>query len=156
MPDSNASCIRLEREPSLRRSTIVTLGTRMSNPHERGGGSAARVTLPPDSNTNTKQIDCDPRQPIPVIFIPGVMGSLLLDRNNGNEIWNPPNSVSGSLSFAASGYFANAAERQTRYDPDAAVVSTFGEITTKGCDVSEKRHGAGAGAPCTAQATTQP
>ncbi|WP_230961901.1 esterase/lipase family protein [Burkholderia anthina] len=104
--------------------------------HERGGGSSARVTLTPHSNTCTKQIDCDPRQPIPVIFIPGVMGSLLLDRNTGNEIWSPPNSIAESLAFAASGYFANAAERQIRYDPYAAMVSAFGDVSTDGCDVS--------------------
>ncbi|WP_269509412.1 hypothetical protein [Burkholderia sp. IMCC1007] len=104
--------------------------------HERGGGSSARVTLTPDSNTCTKQIDCDPRQPIPVIFIPGVMGSLLLDRNTGEEIWSPPNGLRGSASFASSGYFANAAERQTRYDPHAAMVTPFGTISTNGCDLT--------------------
>ncbi|WP_446903483.1 esterase/lipase family protein [Burkholderia sp. YIM B11467] len=106
--------------------------------HEPGGGSSARVTLTPDSNTRAKEIDCDPRQPIPVIFIPGVMGSLLVDRNNGKEIWDPPNGITDSLSFAVSGYFENAAERQTRYDPHAAMVSAFGEVSTDGCDVSEE------------------
>ncbi|MBM2768415.1 hypothetical protein JQK92_18530 [Burkholderia anthina] len=64
------------------------------------------------------------------------MGSLLLDRNTGEEMWNPPNGLSGAVSFASSGYFANAAERQARYDPRVAVVSPFGNISTKGCDVT--------------------
>ncbi|VVU53183.1 esterase/lipase family protein [Burkholderia anthina] len=121
-----------ESNSTNKKAKTVTIQTQ----HERGGGSSARVTLTPDSNTCTKEINCDPRQPIPVIFIPGVMGSLLLDRNTGEEMWNPPNGLSGAVSFASSGYFANAAERQARYDPRVAVVSPFGNISTKGCDVT--------------------
>ncbi|WP_243772026.1 esterase/lipase family protein [Burkholderia anthina] len=121
-----------ESNSTDKKAKTVTIQTQ----HERGGGSSARVTLTPDSNTCTKEIDCDPRQPIPVIFIPGVMGSLLLDRNTGDETWSPPNGGIDSVAFAASGYYANAADRQKRYDPHAAMVSTFGSVSTEGCDVS--------------------
>lgn len=80
------------------------------------------------------------------------MGTLLLNKNSGKTIWSPPNgvhdtsSLGSALSFAVSGYFANAAERQTLYDTTSAIVSPFGQISTKGCDLSEqeaKRRGWG-------------
>ncbi|WP_230944958.1 lipase family alpha/beta hydrolase [Burkholderia vietnamiensis] len=105
--------------------------------HEPGGGSSAKVTLTPDANKCTKEFHCDPRPPIPVIFIPGVMGSLLINRNTGQEIWNPPNETNrAAIAFGWNGYFSDASERETKYDTSSAVVSTLGAIVTTGCDLT--------------------
>ncbi|WP_244118540.1 lipase family alpha/beta hydrolase [Burkholderia gladioli] len=104
---------------------------------EPGGGSAAKVTLTPDADTRKKEVHVDPRPSIPVIFIPGVMGSLLINKNTGEDLWNPPNSKSAGIGFAWHGYWSNAAERQTQYDAEAAMVSVFGEIRTAGCSLTE-------------------
>lgn len=107
---------------------------------EPGGGSSAKVTLTPESDKRTKKIHCDPRPSIPVIFVPGVMGSVLTNRRNGSPVWNPPNDkVSrGAISFLYNGYYANASARERQYDPFSACVTPLGAVNTSGCDLSDE------------------
>jgi hypothetical protein len=97
------------------------------------GRPFARVTLTPDSDKRTKYIYFDTRPPIPVIFIPGVMGSLLVDKNTGRSIWAPPNTDAARSTVAAAAtiigdYFQSAATREKRFDPTTAVVDPSGPV----------------------------
>ncbi|MCA7948638.1 hypothetical protein LGM32_32885, partial [Burkholderia vietnamiensis] len=55
------------------------------------GSSFGKFTLTPASDTRQKELLCDVRPIIPVIFIPGVMGTLLVNKNTGDEMFFPPN-----------------------------------------------------------------
>lgn len=97
------------------------------------GSSFGKFTLTPASDTRQKELLCDVRPIIPVIFIPGVMGTLLVNKNTGDEMFFPPNAdTTGSKAAAApwlyGAYHQNAAERQTKFNPLEAAVTTLGPI----------------------------
>ncbi|RQZ39106.1 alpha/beta hydrolase [Burkholderia sp. Bp9090] len=97
------------------------------------GSSFGKFTLTPASDTRQKELLCDVRPIIPVIFIPGVMGTLLVNKNTGDELFFPPNADTGSSKAAAApwlygAYHKNAAERQTKFNPLEAAVTTLGPI----------------------------
>ncbi|MGT2491022.1 hypothetical protein ACU4GD_12010 [Cupriavidus basilensis] len=104
--------------------------------------ASARAVLTPDSDQRCKEISFDPRSPIPVIFLPGVMGSLLANKDTGEEVWYPPNmdsvvsGISGAISVIA-GWFASAAGRAKRFDPIPAVVDPRGPVKVGNSGLSE-------------------
>ncbi|KQR80019.1 hypothetical protein ASG35_30595 [Burkholderia sp. Leaf177] len=106
------------------------------------GMPAARAVLTPDSDQRGKEIHFDPRQPIPVIFLPGVMGTLLADKDTGGTVWRPPNmdafgsAISGAISIVA-GWFANAAKRAKLFDPEQAIVDPRGPVEVGDSGLSE-------------------
>lgn len=55
------------------------------------GSSYGTFTLTPESDKRSKELLCDVRPIIPVIFLPGVMGSLLTDKDTGDELFFAPN-----------------------------------------------------------------
>jgi len=97
------------------------------------GTPVASAVLTPDSDQGIKEVHCDPRPPIPVIFLPGVMGSLLADSQTNDAIWYPPNmdgvisAIEGFLSVV-SGWFQSAGTRAARFDPMPAVVDPRGPL----------------------------
>lgn len=101
--------------------------------HDLDGVPYAHAVLTPESDTSRKEILLDPRPAIPVIFLPGVMGSLLVHKKTGATIWYPPNMDSvwsmlpGGLSVLG-GYTETAVERQIRFDPTVAVVDPTGPV----------------------------
>ena len=113
------------------------------------GTPVASAVLTPDSDRCVKEIHCDPRTPIPVIFLPGVMGSLLANSQNGREVWYPPNMdgvASGLAAFFAvlRGWLRGAASRAARFDPEPAVVDPRGPLISideakLGIDAAEAR-----------------
>jgi len=115
------------------------------------GGATARAVLTPASDTRRKVIHADLRPPIPVIFLPGVMGTLLSNKVTGNMVWDPPNtdhvSSYGSGVSILTGWFSGAASREKRFDPTETVVYPNGPVDVAGGDVSEeeaRRRGWGA------------
>ncbi|MEJ0004137.1 MAG: alpha/beta hydrolase [Pararobbsia sp.] len=102
----------------------------------------ARAVLTPNSDRRRKEIHCDPRPPIPVIFIPGVMGSLLAKTGNGRKVWYPPNmdsvtsAIPGAISIIA-GWFDSAADRASRFDPASATVDPRGPVELGNSGLSE-------------------
>ncbi|WP_341772980.1 alpha/beta hydrolase [Burkholderia gladioli] len=97
------------------------------------GASVAMVTLTPEDDKRTKEILCDPRPIMPVIFLPGVMGSLLVDKDSGDEVFFAPNmdtigsAIAGLLNVIV-GWFRSAAAREMRFDPLSATVTPQGPI----------------------------
>lgn len=113
------------------------------------GTPIASAVLTPDSDRCVKEIHCDPRTPIPVIFLPGVMGSLLANSQTGESVWYPANmdgvfsSLAGFFSVLA-GWFQGAASRAARFDPEPAVVDPRGPLISideakLGIDAAEAR-----------------
>jgi hypothetical protein len=106
------------------------------------GTPSARTVLTVERDKRTKEVLLDHRQPVPVIFLPGVMGTLLADKDTGETMWYPPNldavgsSISGAVSVLA-GWFARASKRAKRFDPSQAVVDPRGPVKVGQCGLSE-------------------
>jgi len=100
---------------------------------DRNGHAFARMTLTPASDTRRKEVLCDVRPIIPVIFLPGVMGSLLADKDTGGELFFAPNTDGALQSVLALAdlirmWFQSAESRQKSFDPTRAVVTPLGPI----------------------------
>jgi hypothetical protein len=100
---------------------------------DKDGASYVHATLTPASDTRVKEFLCDVRPIIPVIFLPGVMGSLLADKETGKELFFAPNTDGalqyiGALAALIGMWFQSAKSRQRTFDPDRAVVTPFGPI----------------------------
>lgn len=100
---------------------------------DRKGISESRTTLTPSSDTSDKVILCDTRPCVPVIFLPGVMGTNLKSKGAGVAVRSPPNmdkviDTIGAI-FALIGWaFRDAATRQTRLNPNDTEIDEQGPI----------------------------
>lgn len=100
---------------------------------DKDGASYAHATLTPASDVRTKELLCDVRPIIPVIFLPGVMGSLLVDKETGDELFFAPN-TDGPLQYVGAlwkllgMWFKSASSREEVFDPTDAVVTPLGPI----------------------------
>ncbi|NYH16283.1 esterase/lipase family protein [Paraburkholderia bryophila] len=97
------------------------------------GSSYGTFTLTPDSDKRGKELLCDVRPIIPVIFLPGVMGSLLTDKVTGDELFFAPNTDGmlgsvGALPALIGLWFKSASSRETQFDPTQAAVTPLGPI----------------------------
>lgn len=100
---------------------------------DKDGASVGHFTLTPASDTRQKELLCDVRPIIPVIFLPGVMGSPLVNKDTGEDIFFPPNTdgmlgKAGALPALLGMWFRGASTRETLYDPTVAQVTPFGPI----------------------------
>lgn len=106
---------------------------RLPSSIDTDGTPCAHAVITPDADRRQKECVFDNRPPIPVIFLPGVMGTLLCDKDSGASLWAPPNldsvasAIPGVLSVLT-GYFQSAAQRQTRFNPLQAVVDPSGPV----------------------------
>jgi hypothetical protein len=112
---------------------------------DKDGASVGHFTLTPASDTRSKELLCDVRPIIPVIFLPGVMGSPLVNEENGDDIFLPPNTdgllgAVGALPTLIGMWFRGASSREKRFDPTAATVTPLGPIrASKHVDEAEAR-----------------
>ncbi|MBB5020557.1 hypothetical protein HNQ59_003878 [Chitinivorax tropicus] len=63
-----------------------------------------------------------PRPVVPIIFVPGIMGSNLRNIKNMRGAWTPPNSMLGGLSEAIDRWAQSPAKRQASMMPDVVEV----------------------------------
>ncbi|WP_239511563.1 alpha/beta hydrolase [Burkholderia sp. JP2-270] len=103
--------------------------------HGADGKQCTNATLTPDSDRRNKVVQCDPRPAIPIIFIPGVMGSLLISKKTGEPVWDPPNNTASGAMFAYHATHQSLSERQANYDPTQAIVTPLGRVNAYGCDI---------------------
>ncbi|KAA0071460.1 alpha/beta hydrolase [Paraburkholderia sp. T12-10] len=106
---------------------------RLAGRTDKDGASYAHATLTPASDTRPKEMLCDVRPIIPVIFLPGVMGSLLANKETGGELFFAPNTDTVSASVGALGtlielWFTGASSREKTFDPTQAAVTPLGPI----------------------------
>lgn len=85
----------------------------------------------PTENETICRVTIPPKYVCPVIFIHGIMGSNLINKN-GDKVWFPPNgSLSGLGSAIYGGVWRSASSRQKELNPEDTFVSNEGEIKTK-------------------------
>jgi hypothetical protein len=106
---------------------------RLAGRTDKDGASYAHATLTPASDTRPKEMLCDVRPIIPVIFLPGVMGSLLTLKETGKELFFAPNTDGVLASVGALGtliglWFTSASSREQIFDPTRAAVTPLGPI----------------------------
>ncbi|KVA30763.1 hypothetical protein WI44_11635 [Burkholderia cepacia] len=106
---------------------------RVTSRTDKDGASVGHFTLTPASDTRQKELLCDVRPIMPVIFLPGVMGSPLVNKETGDPIFFPPNTDGmlgdfGALPALLGMWFKGASTRETRYDPTKAVVTPLGPV----------------------------
>lgn len=106
---------------------------RLAGRTDKDGASYAHATLTPSSDTRPKEMLCDVRPIIPVIFLPGVMGSLLTFKDTGDEMLFAPNTDSvvsdiGALGALIGMWFSSATSREKNFDPTRAAVTPLGPI----------------------------
>ncbi|MEK7887767.1 alpha/beta hydrolase [Burkholderia contaminans] len=100
---------------------------------DKDGASVGHFTLTPASDTRSKELLCDVRPIIPVIFLPGVMGSPLVNKETGDELFFAPNTdgmlgKAGALPALIGMWFKGASTREKQFDPTVAQVTPFGPI----------------------------
>lgn len=99
--------------------------------HEDGVTCYYSVTTPPDDSIAV--VHLYPSRVIPVIFVPGVMGSNLKSNDGKNTpVWT----VNSKLGVARAWIFKNAAQRKQLLDPDKTEVDERGELPS-GSSLSE-------------------
>ncbi|MEJ5140484.1 MULTISPECIES: esterase/lipase family protein [Acinetobacter] len=65
---------------------------------------------------------------IPIIFIPGIMGSNIKDKNTGQHVWYPPNTTKEGLDASTAGEQRDARTRQRELNPETTIVGQDGFI----------------------------
>lgn len=106
---------------------------RLAGRTDKDGASYAHATLTPSSDTRPKEMLCDVRPIIPVVFLPGVMGSLLTFKDTGDELFFAPNTDGvlpniGALGALIGLWFQGASSREKAFDPTRAAVTPLGPI----------------------------
>lgn len=99
-------------------------------PQKQKGDSFESTTTPTSNETITHAV-LGPKYVIPIIFIPGIMGSNIMN-DKGKKVWFPPNGLLGGIGAAFGGkFFRSAKDRQTELDPKTTHVSNTGDINIK-------------------------
>lgn len=121
-------------------SNEVTINSQI----DEDGATTAQPVLTEDADKNTKIIECDVRPSIPVIFLPGVMGTLLrLNDKKKTRVWSPPNADSipsaiGALFSVLAWHFTGAASRQTQLNAEKVEVDDTGPISVGISGINKK------------------
>ncbi|WGS51928.1 alpha/beta hydrolase [Paraburkholderia sp. D15] len=106
---------------------------RLASKTDKDGHSAAQAPLTPADDTRVKETLHCVRPTIPVIFIPGVMGSPLATKDSGDMAWSAPNTdtitsgLAGLCSLIA-GWFRSASSREKLFDPHTVTVTPLGPL----------------------------
>ncbi|WP_428718985.1 esterase/lipase family protein [Undibacterium curvum] len=93
------------------------------------GTQEVYVTLTENSDTREKNIVFASQWVIPVIFVPGVMGTNLKKKGDKtDDVWHPPNGTWDTAALAFGFFFKNAKKRQILFNKDEAEVDWGGPI----------------------------
>jgi len=112
--------------------TTGTATRRVKLLFDEKGNPACNSTTSPESFKIPAGVKLPPHDVIPVIFVPGIMGSNVALRKQegsdepGENVWQPPNGASEGLSAAWQGGKQKPAERQRLFDPEKTVVDHRG------------------------------
>ena len=110
------------------------------------GRPAANTRLTPSTDARECVVLCEPDKVIPVVFLPGIMGTNLREQNGGGSVWRPPNldgvlPVLGALGTMIGFFFRGPATRQRRLNPDTTEIDDRGSIETEGAISREDARG---------------
>lgn len=106
--------------------------TMISSRLDERGIPEAQACLTPSSDKTSKIVECDPRPIVPVVFLPGVMGTNL-QASDGKPAWTPPNlggpiEVADAIVTLVKWSSMGAADRQKRLNPKNLSVDNSGPI----------------------------
>lgn len=94
-----------------------------------GNELVSSICTPADFATRSKAL-LMPTVIIPIIFVPGVMGTLLrTNKTPKASVWSPPNSKLSGLGMVMSAAFKNAAARQKAWNPETTEVDDTGPVS---------------------------
>jgi len=96
------------------------IGTRTDRDGVRVGQSFAS----PTQDTRRSEIQVPPNEVVPILFVPGIMGSNLRNRQSEESVWN----ASTLLSLAWQWAFRSAKTRQAKLDPSTTEADPEGKI----------------------------
>ena len=110
------------------------------NPHT--GQYETKVTLTLTNDTRQKVVLLRGNKVIPVIFVPGIMGTNLKVAGGSDIAWRPPNmdgvgSVAGALAQLLSYLFKDSADRQRELSVAKTEVDDRGGIDVSGSGITE-------------------
>lgn len=106
------------------------------------GIPTAKVTLTAPADQRTKSVLAPPPGVIPVIFIPGIMGTNLKASEDGKAVWRPPNMdglepILDAIGQLFTYLFKKAGTRQRELAPSAVTVDDRGPIDPGESGLSE-------------------
>lgn len=98
------------------------------------GRQSYRSSFAPDGSGKTKVLMAEQPAVIPVVFLPGIMGTNLRDQESGDPVWRPPNAsfrpadIVGILGALFTWGFKDAKERQELLNGERLEVDDRGSI----------------------------
>ncbi|MGY0611519.1 esterase/lipase family protein [Luteimonas sp. A501] len=101
------------------------------------GRPVAHTRLTPRTDDRECAVLCEPDAVIPIVFLPGIMGTNLRLEGGGKVAWRPPNtdgvvSILSAIGTLVGFFFRGPATRQRLLDPDTTEVDDRGPIDTGG------------------------
>jgi len=112
------------------------------------GSVTARTRLTPVGDVKRGSMIVPPTTVVPVIFVPGIMGSNLRDAKTKESVWNTNSTVSILLQWI----FRSASTRQSKLAPKNAEVDTTGKWYGKSATVHDEKDGEARGQGTTSRA----
>lgn len=114
------------------------------------GSPVTHTVLSPTSDTRQRAILAQPTAVIPIVFLPGIMGTNLMSED-GTKLWRPPNAdgplaILGAIGQMFAYLFRGAATRQRTLDPKIAKVDDRGAIDAESSMKKEVARARGWGA----------
>lgn len=91
---------------------------------DKDGVPVARSVTSPVQSTTRAEVVVPPSEVVPVVFVPGIMGSNLRNRDTGESVWNAGSALRLALQWA----FRSAKTRQSKLDPKTTEVDPKGKI----------------------------
>lgn len=100
---------------------------------DEDGRPVARARLTHVKDKREKVVEADTGAVIPVVFLPGIMGTNLKSSTTGDVVWRPPNldgigPVLGALGQMFAYFFRGAATRQRLLNPEEVEVDDRGAV----------------------------
>lgn len=107
-----------------------------SHDADGNGSPVTHTTLSPTSDSRQRAILAQPTAVIPIVFLPGIMGTNLKS-DTGSKVWRPPNTdgvfpALGAIGQMFAYLFRGPATRQRMLNPATAEVDDRGSIDTGG------------------------
>ena len=91
---------------------------------DRDGVPVARSVTSPVQSKIRAEVVVPPSEVVPILFVPGIMGSNLRNSDTGESVWNAGSALGLALQWA----FRSAKTRQTKLDPKTTEVDPEGKI----------------------------
>src|SRR5690606_1104609 len=97
---------------------------RVSTSIDEQGIPVARSRTSPTQSATRAEVVVPPDVVVPIVFVPGIMGSNLRNRETGESVWNAGSALRLALQWA----FRSAKTRQTKLDPKTTEVDPTGKM----------------------------